>query len=187
MTESKGIKLYSDKAISSFKNTTMLDKNDLNTMQKLSTELERVYHVKQLFRTPTEMKYSVLNDTDCPTPASKYWQAIREQDGMFNNLIYLSFDYEETVANLEIAEAELHLMPSTTRKDLALIAKKKVEIKRHKFSILDLEMQAKDRVREIDLWEKIKKNKKLRQTLTLKMLTHIKWNHIELDGQGNQN
>ena len=34
---------------------------------------------KQMFRTQTEMEFSVLNDAKYPTKAAKYWQCVREQ------------------------------------------------------------------------------------------------------------
>lgn len=156
----KGIKLYSKSGLSAIKNTSMLSNDDINKMEKLSTELERVYHVKQVFRTPTEMRYSVLNDTDCPTPASKYWQSIREQDNMFSALISLSFGYDEKLIDLELCQLELDEMPKYSKRDMLLIRKKEIEMKQLKFDILSYEQQAKNRVREIEMWEKIKDEQK---------------------------
>ena len=156
----KGVKLYSKSGLTAIKNTTLLNADDVNKIEKLSTELERVYRVKQMFRTPTEMRYSVLNDTDCPTPASKYWQSIREQDQMFGALISLSFAYDETLIDLELCQLELDEMPKHTKKDMLLIRKKQIEMKKIKFDILEYEQQAKNRVREIEMWEKIKNEQK---------------------------
>ena len=48
-----------------------------------------------MFRTETEMRISVLNDLKHPTPGAKYWQAVREQNVFFEQMIFLSFDYRE--------------------------------------------------------------------------------------------
>ena len=45
-----------------------------------------------MFRTKTEMEFSVLNDAKYPTNAAKYWQCVREQNTHIENLMHLSFD-----------------------------------------------------------------------------------------------
>ena len=45
-----------------------------------------------MFRTETEMRFSVLSDNKYPTKAAKYWQSVREQNTHFENLVHLSFD-----------------------------------------------------------------------------------------------
>ena len=52
------------------------------------------------------MKYSVLNDIKFPSWAAKFWQAVREQNVMFTNLVYLSCDYEEKEGELELLKLE---------------------------------------------------------------------------------
>ena len=40
-----------------------------------------------MFRTETEMQFSVLNDAKYPTKAAKYWQCVREQNVFLENLM----------------------------------------------------------------------------------------------------
>ena len=66
----------------------ILKADDAAKIQNISTELIDTYTKRQLFRTDTEARMSVLNDGNFPTLASKYWQAVREQSVMFENLIH---------------------------------------------------------------------------------------------------
>jgi hypothetical protein len=72
--------------------TNILDKEDVKEFKKLIPELQDTWHKKQMFRTETEMRFSVLSDNKYPTKAAKYWQSVREQNTHFENLVHLSFD-----------------------------------------------------------------------------------------------
>ena len=58
-------------------NFPMLKKEDNNFLKELKKELEDTHNKAQIYRTETEMRYSVLNDGTFPTSASKYWQCVR--------------------------------------------------------------------------------------------------------------
>ena len=70
----------------------ILKEEDAQTLITLPDELVDTWSKKQLFRTETEMRVGVLDDIRHPTNASKYWQAVREQSGMFENIIQSSFE-----------------------------------------------------------------------------------------------
>ena len=93
--------------LAKIKQSSILPIEQLTELNQIGSELQRVLEVKQQFRTDTEMRFSVLNDMKHPTIPSKYWQAIREQDGMFINLIYLSCDYEIVRGEILLLEADL--------------------------------------------------------------------------------
>ena len=82
----------------------ILDKKDIDEFRKLIPELKDTWIKKQMFRTETEMRISVLNDGRHPTKAAKYWQCVREQNVFFENLMDLSFDGREN----EIEIKKLH-------------------------------------------------------------------------------
>ena len=147
---------YTKLGVDKIKDVDILEKKDLTTVAKLSKELQRVFEVKQVWRTETEMRYSVLNDVSHPTPASKYWQCVREQDVFFSNLVQLSCDYQRTQGELELLEIEYEEIKGASRKAKALRLIKDAEIKEKKFALMNMRLQAHDRVREIDLWEKLK-------------------------------
>ena len=56
----------------------VLNEEDANTILSIRDELVDNWQKKQIFRTETEMRVSVLNDAKHPTNASKYWQSVRE-------------------------------------------------------------------------------------------------------------
>lgn len=151
------IKKYTKLGVDKIKDVEILESDDLTAVSNLSKELQRVFEVKQVWRTETEMRYSVLNDVSFPTPASKYWQCIREQDSFFSQLIQLSCDYQKTQGELELLEVEYDEIKGVSKKSKALRKIKDAEIKQKKFGLMNMRLQAHDRVREIDLWETLKK------------------------------
>ena len=128
----------------------------MTSVSKLTGELQRVFEVHQLWRTETEMRYSVLNDVNYPTPASKYWQSIREQNVFWEQLVELSCNYQKEQGELELLEIEYDEITGKSKKHMAQRKIKDSEIKQKQFTLMNMRLQAHDRVREIKLWEKIK-------------------------------
>ena len=75
---------------------SVLKQEDAQAIVALKEELTDTWTKKQIFRTETEMRISVLNDGKHPTQASKYWQSVREQNAMFEALMGLSFDLRKS-------------------------------------------------------------------------------------------
>ena len=75
---------------------SVLKQEDAQSIVALKEELTDTWTKKQIFRTETEMRISVLNDGKHPTQASKYWQSVREQNAMFEALMGLSFDLRKS-------------------------------------------------------------------------------------------
>ena len=71
---------------------SVLNDEDAQVILSLKDELADNWQKKQIFRTETEMRVSVLNDAKHPTNASKYWQSVREMSAHFDALMNLSFD-----------------------------------------------------------------------------------------------
>jgi hypothetical protein len=63
----------------------MLKPEDAGAIVELREELGENWRKKQIFRTETEMRISVLNDAKHPTNASKYWQSVRFLTQSFYN------------------------------------------------------------------------------------------------------
>ena len=118
----------------------------------LDAEMIDAVHKRQGFRTPTEMRFSVLNDQKFPTNASKYWQAIREQSSFYEQLVYLSFRYR---AN-EIAMKRLE-RDSKKLTDEFDIMDLEVQLDELLFSRENMRLEARHRVEELVEWSKIKK------------------------------
>lgn len=153
----KELDKYSSNGIESITTSSMLDTKDHSTIIKMKETLQDTYTKKQMWRTDTEMKVSVLDNMRFPTTASKYWQAIREQDVFYTNLIQLSCDYEEAQGELELLQISYDEIKDDKRKD----ANQKImksKIKRAEFNLIEMRLQAHHRVREIESWEQIKKD-----------------------------
>ena len=127
--------------------------SELDTkLSKLADELQDTFRKRQVWRTRTEMMFSVLDDSRHPTPASKYWQCVREQSVFYEQLVQLSFTYRKN--NVAILELEEQLK----RDDLSKYDRMNLEIDMDSaiWSREGMQVEAKDRMREIDLWSQIK-------------------------------
>lgn len=150
------MKKYSEKSIGKIESLGIIPKEDIITLKNMSKELQRVFSVRQVFRTETEMKYSVLDDVKFPTIASKYWQSIREQHVMFQNLINMCFDYDDAKSDLELLNIEYDEQEKETPKGKIKAKKIETNIKRIEFRMADMVVLLNDYIREIKLWEDIK-------------------------------
>ena len=115
-------------------------------------ELKDSWAKKQIFRTETEMRFSVLSDNKYPTKASKYWQSVREQTSHFTSLVHLSLDFRKNEIEIKKIEKKLKQEKDDLEKEILL-----VELDRLLFHKADMELAAKDRMREISTWSQIKK------------------------------
>ena len=75
MTEKRNIHALIEKEAPSLNN--LLDPNDVKAFKEMTAELRDTWTKKQVFRTETEMRMSVLQDMKYPTKAAKYWQCVR--------------------------------------------------------------------------------------------------------------
>jgi hypothetical protein len=130
----------------------VLDKKDIDEFKKLIPELRDTWVKKQVFRTETEMRFSVLNDAKHPTDASKYWQSVREQNTHFENLITLSFDARKN--DIEIKKIKKKIAEENDKLELELL---EVELDEKIYTKANLELIAKHRIREVEHWSRLKK------------------------------
>ena len=85
----------------------ILPQEDAQAIVQLRDELTDNWKKKQVFRTETEMRISVLNDAKHPTTASKYWQSVREMGAMFDALMGASFDLRRNNISRKRLEAKM--------------------------------------------------------------------------------
>ena len=150
MIKKRNIKDLVDKESDNLHN--LLDSNEVNDFKGMVEELRDTWTKKQIFRTETEMRFSVLNDLKYPTKAAKYWQCVREQNVYLENLMTLSFDYRRTEIKLKKLEKKLLEETDELKKELI-----KIDIDEKTYAKANMELTAKDRMREIKLWSKLKK------------------------------
>ena len=90
MTEKRDIKSLIQQEETHLNN--LLEPTDLKTFKGLVDELRDTWTKKQIFRTETEARVSVLQDNKHPSEAANYWHCVREQNVFLENLMSLSFD-----------------------------------------------------------------------------------------------
>jgi len=131
----------------------LLDKSQASEFKRMVPELQDTWVKKQMFRTETEMRFSVLSDNKHGTNASKYWQSVREQSTHFEQLMHLSFEYRKN--DIEIEKLEHKIIDPNEDKFEKKLAK--IELEEKLYGRAGMELMAKARMREISTWSKLKK------------------------------
>ena len=130
----------------------LLDVEDVKEFKALTGELRDTWTKKQVFRTETEMRMSVLQDAKYPTKASKYWQCVREQNVFLENLMSLSFDARRNEVKLKRLKQKLEKEEDPIKQELL-----QIDIDEKTYSVANMQLVARDRMREIKLWSALKK------------------------------
>ena len=133
-------------------NFPMLKKEHNKFLKELKAELQDTHSKVQIYRTETEMRYSVLNDGRFPTKASKYWQCVREQNVFYTNLRVEAYEYRKLL--VEIKKLERSIENETDELELELL---EIELEQKMWDKEERERHGADRVREIEHWSRIKK------------------------------
>lgn len=153
----------------------MLPADAVAALESHAPTIQQAFESKQVYRTETEMRVSVLNDLKYSTLEAKYWQAVREEDVHFNELVTLSFSYRRVQLEVEQIERELKKLdadgdtqpevmsiqnPGGTneiRLDKDLVKDKlQIDLEEKVFQLKQMQLVAKHRHREIMTWEKIR-------------------------------
>ena len=150
MTEKRNIHALIEKEAPSLNN--LLDPNDVKEFKAMTAELRDTWTKKQVFRTETEMRMSVLQDMKYPTKAAKYWQCVREQNVFLENLMSLSFDCSRNEAKIKWFEKKIE-----TEQDEYKLEKYKIDLDEARYGLANMQLVARDRMREIKLWSTLKK------------------------------
>ena len=129
----------------------LLTREDLSSFKGMVDELRDTWTKKQMFRTETEARFSVLQDNRYPTKASKYWQCVREQSSYLDNLMTLSFDYRRNEAKIKWLEGKVK-----KEEDEYKATKYQIDLDECRFAKASMEKVAKHRMREIKMWSKLK-------------------------------
>ena len=132
--------------------SSVLDNEDLATLQDLMPGIEQSIQSHTIYRTTTEALFSVLNDVKFPTAASKYHQAKREQLVMFENLVGLSFDYR--AAQIDLEEVNFKIVSGEGFE----LRKQEVQRDRLQFKLMWMRKDGQERIRELKMWSQIKKD-----------------------------
>jgi len=131
---------------------SLLEIQDLKDFKAMTAELKDTWTKKQMFRTETEARFSVLQDNRYPTKAAKYWQCVREQSSYLDNLMTLSFEYRRNEAKIKWLEQKI-----TEETDEYKLTKYEIDLDEKRYGKASMEKQAYHRMREIKMWSKLKK------------------------------
>jgi hypothetical protein len=132
--------------------TKILDEKDVKQFKALIPELKDTWKKKQMFRTETEMRFSVLSDNRFGTNAAKYWQSVREQNTHFENLMRLSFDARKNAVEIKKLQKKIKNEKDPLERDLL-----EIEMEQKIYDQASMELVAKHRMREVASWAKLKK------------------------------
>ena len=132
--------------------TKILDEKDVKQFKTLIPELKDTWKKKQMFRTETEMRFSVLSDNRFGTNAAKYWQSVREQNTHFENLMRLSFDARKNAVEIKKLQKKITKEKDPLERDLL-----EIEMEQKIYDQASMELVAKHRMREVASWAKLKK------------------------------
>ena len=150
MSDKRNIHALIEKEAPSLNN--LLDPEDVKEFKAMTAELRDTWTKKQVFRTETEMRISVLQDAKYPTKAAKYWQCVREQNVFLENLMSLSFDCRRSEAKVKWLEKKIE-----TEEDEYKLTKYQIDLDEARYGLANMQLVAKDRMREIKLWSSLKK------------------------------
>ena len=150
MTEKRNIKSLIE--IESPNLNNILDVEDVKSFNVIIEELRDTWTKKQVFRTETEARISVLQDAKYPNKASKYWQCVREQNVFLENLMSLSFDARRNDAKIKWIKKKLETETDEYKKEIL-----QIDLDEKIYSKANMELVARDRMREIKMWSMLKK------------------------------
>ena len=148
--EKRNIQQHANKEVKHL--MVLLDKSEASEFKKMVPELQDTWRKKQMFRTETEMRFSVLSDNKYGTKAAKYWQSVREQNTHFENLMHLSFEYRKNDVEIEKLEHKIKTDKDKFERKMA-----QIELEEKLYGRAGMELVAKARMREISTWSKLKK------------------------------
>jgi len=135
--------------------TEILSAEDVVFIDRNIGEIQNNWAKRQVFRTETEMRLSVLNDIKFPTPAAKYWQCVREQAVFYEQLVQLSFQYRRDKIKKAKLEKKIEARKAEDLVDDFKLMELEIDLEEVQFGLLNAEQAAKDRMREIRLWAQI--------------------------------
>ena len=150
LKDKRNIQPHADKEVKHL--MVLLDRSQASAFKKMLPELQDNWVKRQMFRTETEMRFSVLSDNKYGNNASKYWQSVREQNTHFENLMHLSFEYRKNDVEIKKIQRDIKKEKDSLEKEL-----KQIELEKKLYGQVTMELVAKARMREISSWSKLKK------------------------------
>jgi len=146
---------YLEQSLALLRTSQLITTDGLKKLSAIQDELRHNFEVGQIFRSRWEMENSVLNDVKFPTADAKYWQAVREQQTHFQELVLLSYEYRKTQARIKLLQAKQHKLDLFDEEQVARNELFQVDIEKHQYMLIHLQRTAQDRIREVLSWHEI--------------------------------
>ncbi len=154
---------FNKDALEVINDTPLFNIEEKQELKEATVNMDKAFFNSQIFRTDTEVRISVLNDVKFPTPASKYYQALRELNVHQCELVNLLYEYETQKQDLRIIQADIEdfkvdseKAEGTTKSRLdAEMCKKQIEWNKIQFSLKSMKRTAQGRKQEIMQWNTI--------------------------------
>lgn len=155
---------FSVQALNVLMGLDLIGPQDLEKLQGVREDLQQRFVVGQHFRSDWEARNSVLMDVKFTTPDAKYWQAVREQMTMYEQLVLMGFEYRKAQQRIRLHQATIgkfHQREKEATEDWerleasAHLELAKISIEQVEFNQMTCRKVAKDRLREILMWQQI--------------------------------
>jgi hypothetical protein len=133
----------------------IIEKDDFKKLVNLKDHFDRVLENTFIWRTQVQKK-SIISDDFHPTDHSKFHQAILEQKVQFEQMLYLSRDFELRKLDLEEVQEDLNDLLSSNKSGTRLeINKKRMEIKINfgNYELKNMKILMKYRLKEVFGWQ----------------------------------
>ena len=124
---------------------SFFDEEQQTKLANAQENISRAFNTVTMWRTPTLLRLSVLDDISHPTPDSKYWQLVNEMYAHSTGLAELMFEIEEKQIDLDEVIVDL-----TTEKDNFELRRLEVKRRRYEFDLVNMQKTAKARIEELN-------------------------------------
>lgn len=124
---------------------TLFNNEQITKLNNARPNIEHAIETVTMYRTPTLLRASVLNDVEHPTPDSKYWQLVNEMVAHSTGLMDTLFQIEEK--QIDIDEA-LYLLESES--NTFEIRRLELNIRKYKYELTMLQKAAFARIEELN-------------------------------------
>lgn len=155
MSKEITLKNFSAISLKKIQDVDVLQERDLDFIKSVGGEIERCNNVSHKWRSKFIIKNAVLSDDNYPLKSSKYWQCVREELVFFNQLLDHSIDYERN--RLEKKKLQLRI-DKLSNDQMGMVDKEllQLEILEKDIKMVQIKRDAKERIREIRIWESVK-------------------------------
>jgi len=157
----------SDSILSLLKNDKILTSNDWDDLESSTGFIKECFKSIPMYRPLPVKIFGVLNDKECPTPETKFWQCRKEAEVHADQLIEDIHNLEMIRINIDRANYALDKMKNEYISEKNVDRKMEIEfdlretqvnLSKLEYRGIKLQKQIKYRIEEVHEWKKISEN-----------------------------